>query len=166
VSNKWRDLTSISHPMPNAAWYWSDDGRSDASSRPASNGLRVPMANASGSDHLDGQRKSKRHETVWGAVASRKNSWNDRWRSLATVPEGLSRIARFNDKRSAAERFYAGCTATYINARACASAIGVTVSVAAASGRTRWKRCLDRKWICVGSASSISLSRINCRLGQ
>jgi hypothetical protein len=152
--------------MPSAAWFRSCDTRSHASSGPASNRLLVPMANASrsspSSDHLNGHRKSKRHETVWRAVASRKGSWNNRRRNLATVPESLPGAARLNDKRSATGRIYASASpstrATYT--------IGFTVSVAAASSFTRWKRRVDRRRICVGAGSSISLSRINCRLGQ
>jgi hypothetical protein len=49
---------------------------------------------------------------------------------------------------------------------ASADTIRFTVSVAAASGPIRWKRRVDRRRICVGAGSSISLSRINCRLGQ
>ena len=44
--------------------------------------------------------------------------------------------------------------------------IGFTVSVAAASSFTGWKRRVDWKRICVGAGSSGSLSGINCRLGQ
>jgi hypothetical protein len=84
-NNEWRDLASVFSPMPSAAWFWSRD------SGPASNGLLVPVANAcrSGpsSDHLNGHRKSKRHEAVWRAVASRKGGWNNRRRNLATIPE-------------------------------------------------------------------------------
>jgi hypothetical protein len=99
-------------------------------------------------------------------VASHKSSWNNRRRNLATVPKGLPRAARLNDKRVAPGRIYAGCTSTYINARARADTIRVTISVATASNSAGWKCCLDRKRICVGAGSSISLSRINCRLGQ
>jgi hypothetical protein len=47
-----------------------------------------------------------------------------------------------------------------------ADTIGFTVSVAAASSSTRWEHRLDCRRICVAAGSSVSLSRINCRLGQ
>jgi hypothetical protein len=97
-------------------------------------------------------------------VASRKGSWNYKWRNLATVPEILPGAARLNDKRSAAGRICAS------NASSCAYAsadtIGFTVPVAAASSSARWKRRVERRRICVGAGSSVSLSRIDCRLGQ
>jgi hypothetical protein len=161
-NNEWRDLASVFSPMPSAAWFWSRD------SGPASNGLLVPVANAcrSGpsSDHLNGHRKSKRHKTVWRAVASRKGGWNNRRRNLATIPEILPGAARLDDKRSAAGGICAS------NASSCAYAsadtIGFTVPVAAASSSARWKRRVERRRICVGAGSSVSLSRIDCRLGQ
>ena len=52
------------------------------------------------------------------------------------------------------------------SAGSCADAIGFTVSVAAASSFTGWKKSGDWKRICVGAGSSVSLSGINCRLGQ
>ena len=161
-NNEWRDLASVFSPMPSAAWFWSRD------SGPASNGLLVPVANAcrSGpsSDHLNGHRKSKRHETVWRAVASRKGGWNNRRRNLATIPEILPGAVRLNNERSAARRICTG-NAGYC-AFASASAIGFTVSVATASNSASWERRVDRSRICVGAGSSISLSRINCRLRQ
>jgi hypothetical protein len=164
-----RFLTLPPSPMSNPHWFWSCDGRSYACSHhPAFNGLLVPMANVGhscpGTHGLNGHRKSKRHETVWRAVASRKGSWNYKWRNLATVPEILPGAARLNDKRSAAGRICAS------NASSCAYAsadtIGFTVPVAAASSSARWKRRVERRRICVGAGSSVSLSRIDCRLGQ
>jgi hypothetical protein len=97
-------------------------------------------------------------------VASRKGSWNNRRRNLATVPEILPGAARLNDKRSAAGGICAS------NAGSCtyasADTIGFTVSVAAASSSTGWKRRVDRSRICFASAGPVSLSRINGRLGQ
>jgi hypothetical protein len=97
-------------------------------------------------------------------MASRKGGWNNRGRILATIPEILPGAAHLDDKRSAAGRICAS------NAGSCAyagaDAIGFTVSVAAASSSTGWKRRVDRRRICVGAGSSGSLSRINCRLGQ
>jgi hypothetical protein len=167
--NEWRDLASVFSPMPSAAWLWSCDSCSHVSSRPASDWLPLSVAAAgpcscSSSDQLDGHRKSKRHETVWRAVASRKGSRNNRRRNLATVPEILPGAARLNDERSAAGWICASNDGSC--AHASADTIGVTVSVAAASSSTRRKRRVDRRRICVGAGSSVSLSRINCRLGQ
>ena len=47
-----------------------------------------------------------------------------------------------------------------------ADTIGFTVSVATAGGSPRWERSVDWRRICVAAGSSVSLSRINCRLGQ
>jgi hypothetical protein len=61
-NDEWRDLASVPSPMPSPAWFWSCDSRSYPSS-----------------DGLDDRRemgKSKRHETVWRAVASRKGNGN------------------------------------------------------------------------------------------
>jgi hypothetical protein len=135
---------------------------------PASDRLPLSVAAAGRSrscpspEHLDGRRKSKRHETVWRAVASRKGSWNNKWRNLATVPEILPGAARLNDKRSAAGRICARNAGAY----ASADTIGFTVSVAAASSSARWKHRVDRRRICVSAGSSVSLSRIDCRLDQ
>jgi hypothetical protein len=169
-NDEWRDAASVPSPMPSPAWFWSCDSRSYACSRHrASNGLLIPVANAGrsypSSDGLNGHRKPKRHETVWRAVASRKGGWNNRRRNLATIPEILPGAARLDEKRSAAGRIYAGaCSST--GSRAGADAIRLTVSVAAASNSAGRDRRVDRGRICVGAGSSISLSRINCRLGQ
>jgi hypothetical protein len=145
-----RDLASVLSPMPGAAWFWSCDSRSYACSQhPASNGLLIPVANAGrsypSSDGLDGSWQPKRHETVWRAVASRKGSWNNRRRNLATIPKILPGAARLDDKRSAAGRICAS------NAGSCAyagtGAIGFTVSLAAASSSTGWERRVDWKRI-------------------
>jgi cation diffusion facilitator CzcD-associated flavoprotein CzcO len=133
------------------------------------NGLLNSVANAGrsylSSDGLDGRRKSKRHETVWRAVASRKGSWDNRRRNLATIPEILPGAARLDDKRSATRRIYASaCSST--GSYASADAIGFTVSMAAASSSTGWKRRVDRRRICFATAGPVSLSRINGRLGQ
>src|SRR3984957_8035693 len=168
-NDEWRDVASVPSPMPNAAWFWScDRGSYACSQHPASNGLLIPVANACrsypSSDGLDGRWQPKRHETVWRAVASRKGSWNNRRRNLATIPEILPGAAPLNDKRSAAGGICAS------NAGSCtyasADTIGLTVSVAAASSSTGWKRRVDRSRICFASAGPVSLSRINGRLGQ
>ena len=84
---------------------------------------------------------------------------------MATVPEILPCAARLNDKRSATGRIYASaCSSTGSRAFASADTIRFTVSVAAASNSAGWQRRVDRRRICVGAGSSISLSRINCRL--
>ena len=163
---------SIPSPMPSPAWFWScDSGSYACSQHPASNWLPIPVATTgrsyTRSDGLDGRRQPKRHETVWRAVASRKGGWNNRWRNLATVPEILPCAARLNDKRSATGRIYSSaCSSTGSRAFASADTIRFTVSVAAASNSAGWQRRVDRRRICVGAGSSISLSRINCRLGQ
>jgi hypothetical protein len=96
-----------------------------------------------------------------------KAGWNNRRRNLATIPEILPGAARLDDKRAATGRIYSSaCSSTGSRAFASADTIRFTVSVAAASGPIRWKRRVDRRRICVGAGSSISLSRINCRLGQ
>jgi hypothetical protein len=46
-----------------------------------------------------------------------------------------------------------------------ADTTGFTLSVAAASSSTRWERRVDCRRIFVAAGSSVSLSRINCRLG-
>jgi hypothetical protein len=166
-----RDKASVPSPMPGPTWFWSCDSGSACSQHPASNRLLIPLANAGrsypSSDGLDGRRKSKRHETMWRAVASRKGRWNNKWRNLATVPEILPCAARLNDKRSATGRIYASaCSSTGSRAFASADTIRFTVSVAAASDSAGWQRRVDRRRICVGAGSSISLFRINCRLGQ
>ena len=113
-NNEWRDLASVSSPMPNAARFWSCDSRSHASSRPASDWLPLSVAAAGfsclSSDDLDGRWKPKRHETVWRAVAGRKSGWNNKRRNLAAVPESLPGAARINDERSAAGRLCAAPT--------------------------------------------------------
>jgi hypothetical protein len=168
-NDEWRDVASVPSPMPSPAWFWSCDSRSYACSQhPASNGLLIPVANAGrsypSSDGLEGRWQPKRHETVWRAMASRKGSWNNRGRILATIPEILPGAARLGDKRSAAGRVCASNAGS--RAYASADAIGFTVSVAAASSSAGWGRRVDRRRICVGAGSSGSLSRINCRLGQ
>ena len=40
-NDEWRDVASVPSPMPSAAWFWSCDSRSRASSRPASDGHPV-----------------------------------------------------------------------------------------------------------------------------
>ena len=131
-NEEWRDLALVPSPMPSPAWFWNRDSGSYACSQhPASNGLLIPVANA-GRSHpsSDGLGQPKRHETVWRAVASRKGSWNNRRRNLATIPEILPGAARLNDKRSAAGGI---CASTGSRAFASADAIAFTVSVAAAS---------------------------------
>jgi hypothetical protein len=171
-NDEWRDVASIPGPMPSPAWFWScDRGSYACSQHPAFNRLLVPVANAGrsypSSDGLDGRWQPKRHETVWRAVASRKGGWNNKRRNLATIPEILPGAARLDDKRSATGRIYASaCSSTGSRAFASADTIRFTVSVAAASNSAGWQRRVDRRRICVGAGSSISLSRINCRLGQ
>jgi len=97
------------------------------------------------SDHVNGHRKPKRHETVWRAVASRKGGWNNRRRNLAPVPEILPGAARLNDEGPDAGRICASNTGPC--AYASADAIGFTVSVAAASNSTPWGRRVDRSRI-------------------
>ena len=103
---------------------------------------------------------------MWGAVASRKGSWDNKRRNLATVPEGLPDAARLDDERAAAGRLCPGCTSAGSSAFSSADAIRFTVSVAAAGSSTRWRRGVDRRRIRVVAAGSVSLSRINRRLGQ
>ena len=96
-----------------------------------------------------------------------QGGWNNRRRHLATIPEILPGAARLDDKRSATGRIYASaCSSTGSRAFASADAIRFTVSVAAAGSSTGWKRRVDRRRIGVGAGSSVSLSRINGRLGQ
>ena len=158
-NDEWRDVASVPSPMPSPAWFWSSFA---CSPHPASNGLLIPVANAGrsclSSDSLDGRWQPKHHETVWRAVASRKGGWNNSRRDLAAVSEILPGGARLDDKRSAAGRICASSAGS--------DAIGFTVSVAAASSFTGWKRRVDWKRICVGAGSSVSLSGINCRVGQ
>jgi hypothetical protein len=123
-----------------------------------------PYLSSDGLDGRDGRWQPKRHETVWRAVASRKGSWNNRRRNLAAVPEILPGAARLDDKRSAAGRICASNAGS--RAFASADAIGFTVSVAAASSSTGWKRRVDRRRIGVAAGGSISLSGIDCCLGQ
>ena len=47
-----------------------------------------------------------------------------------------------------------------------APTIGFTLSVAAAGNSNRWEYRVDCRRICIATGSSVSLSRINCRLGQ
>ena len=165
-SDKWRDLASVFSPMPSAAQFRSCNGRSYARSRSASNWLPVSMAAASlfcpSSARTNGHREPERHEAVWRAVASRKGRWDNKRRNLATVPEGLPDAARLDDERAAAGRLCPGCTSAFSGA----DAIGFTVSVAAAGISSCWRCGVDRRWIRVAAAGSVSLSRINCRLGQ
>jgi hypothetical protein len=152
--------------MPSAAQFWSCYSGSNACSHhPASNWFLVPVANAgrSASGGLARGKQPKRHETVWRAVASRKGGWDNKWRNLATFPESLPGPACLNDERSAAGR---NCASDSSYAFARADTIGFTVSVAAASSSTRWEHRVDCRRICVAAGSSVSLSRINCRLGQ
>jgi hypothetical protein len=150
-NEEWRDLASVPSPMPSPAWFWNRDSGSYACSQhPASNGLLIPVANAGrsypSSDGLDRRRKSKRHETVWRAVASCKGSWDSRRRNLATIPEILPGATRLDDKRSATRRIYpSACSST--GSYASADAIGFTVFMAAASSSTGWKRRVDRRRI-------------------
>ena len=103
-----RDVAAIPRPMPNAARFRSCDGRSYARFDPVSAWLPLSLAAAGGSalssNWVNSHRKPKRHETVWRAVASRKGSWDNKRRNLATVPEGLPDAARLNDERSSARR--------------------------------------------------------------
>jgi hypothetical protein len=103
---------------------------------------------------------------MWRTVASRKGGWDNKRRNLATVPESLPGAARLNDERSAAGRICASNASDSSCAFARADTIGFTVSVAAASSSTRWERRVDCGRICVVAGSSVSLSRINRRLGQ
>jgi hypothetical protein len=163
-NDEWRDLASVFSPMPSAAQFRSCNGRSCS----ASNWLPVSMAAASlfcpSSGRTNGHREPERHEAVRRAVASRKGGWDNKRRNLATVPEGLPDAARLDDERAAAGRLCSGCT----SAGSCSSAdaIGFTVSVAAAGISFCWRCGVDRRRIRVAAAGSVSLSRINCRLGQ
>jgi hypothetical protein len=160
-------LAEVSSPMPNAARFWSWDSRSHAGCRPTSNWLPVSVAatgiSSTGSDPLDDWRKPKRDETMRGTVASRKRSGNNSRRNLAAVPESLPGTARINDKRSP-RRLRSGGTSTGSCAFSGADAIGFIVSVAAASRSACWEHSVDRSR--VGAGSSVSLSRIDGRLGQ
>jgi hypothetical protein len=169
-NDEWRDLASVFSPMPSAAQFRSCNGRSYARSRSASNWLPVSMAAASlfcpSSGRTNGHREPERHEAVWRAVASRKGGWDNKRRNLATVPEGLPDAARLDDERAAAGRLCPGCTSAGSCAFSSADAIGFTVSVAAAGISFCWRCGVDRRRIRVAAAGSVSLSRINCRLGQ
>ena len=70
-----------------------------------------------------------------------KAGWDYKRRNLATVPESVPSPACLNDERSAA----GGICASNASASSCAFARADT---------------------CVAAGSSVSLSRINCRLGQ
>jgi hypothetical protein len=118
---------------------------------------------SSDSDHLNDRRKSKRDEAMWGAMASRKSGGNNRRRNLAAVPESLPGAIRIYDKRSP-RRLRSGRTSAGSGAGSCAGAIGFIVSMAAASRSARWEHSVDRSR--VGAGSSVSLSRIDGRLGQ
>ena len=111
-NDEWRDVASVPSPMPSAARFWSCDSGSYACSRtqPQTGSLfpwQAAGRSSPSSDGLDGRREPKRHETVWRAVASRKGSWNNRRRNLATIPESLPGAARLDDERSAAGRICA-----------------------------------------------------------
>jgi hypothetical protein len=81
----------------------------------------------------------------------------------AAVPESLPGATRINDKRSSgrlrSSRTSAGPCAVFG-----ANAIGFIVSVAAAGRSACWERSVDGSR--VGAGSSVSLSRIDGRLGQ
>jgi hypothetical protein len=125
--------------------------------------LAATGISSTGSDHLDDRRKPKRDETMWGAVASRKSGRNNRRRNLAAVPESLLGAIRINDKRSP-RRLRSGRTSAGSCAVSGANAIGFIVSVAAASRSACWEHRIDGSR--VGAGSSVSLSRIDGRLGQ
>jgi hypothetical protein len=107
----------------------------------------------------------KCHETVRRAVAVCKGGWDNQRRDLATVPESLPCAARLNDERSTAGRLCPGANRGS-GAVSSANVIGVTVSLAAASSSAGRIIRIDRRRIRVGTASSISLSRLNRGLGQ
>jgi len=162
-----RDLAAVPCPMPNAARFWGGDNRSHACYRPTSNWLPISVAatgiSFTSSDHLNDRRKSKRDETMWGAVASRKSGRNNRRRNLAAVPESLPGSARINDKRSP-RRLRSSRASAGSSAFSGVDAIGFIISVAAASRSARWEQSIDESR--VGAGSSVSLSRIDGRLGQ
>jgi hypothetical protein len=153
--------------MPNAAWFWRGVPRPYACRGPTSNWLPISVAatgiSSTSSNRLYGRRKPERDETMWRAVASRKSGRNNRWRNLAAVPESLPGATRINDKRSP-RRLRSGRTSAGSCAVSGANAIGFIVSVAAASRSARWEHRIDRSR--VGAGSSVSLSRIDGRLGQ
>ena len=101
----------------------------------------------------------------WQAAKAKSMEQTGDRRNLATVPESLPGAARLNDKRSAAGRIYASATSS-TGSRAFASTDSIVSSRQRPSNSARWKRRTDRRWICPGPGSSVSLSRINCRLGQ
>jgi len=115
------------------------------------------------SDPLDDGREPRRDETMWGAVASRKSSGNNRRRNLAAVPKSLPGAARVNNKRFP-RQFRSGRASAGSCAFSGGAAIGFTVSVAAASRSTCREPSIDRSR--VGAGSSVSLLGLDGRLGQ
>ena len=140
-----------------------------ASTQPQTGSLfpwQTPAAPAPASTTSTAAGNQKPHETVWRGMASRKGSWNNRRRGLAAVFKSLPGAARLNDKRSDARRVCSGSGCTSAHSCTSGDPIGFVVAVAAASRSNRWQRPVDRRRITVGAASSVSLSRINGRLGQ
>jgi len=99
-------------------------------------------------------------------VAIGEGRWDNKWRDLAAVLEGLPRAPRLDDERSVAGRVCPGSTSAGSCAFASADAIGFTIPVATANSSTRWGPRVDRRRVSVATGSSVSLSRINCRLGE
>jgi hypothetical protein len=77
-----------------------------------------------------------------------------------------SDTARLDYERAAARRLCPACTSAGSCAFSSADAIGFTVSVAAAGLSSCWRCGVHRRRIRIAAAGSVSLSRINCRLGQ
>jgi hypothetical protein len=172
-----RDVATVPSPMPNARGFRGCDSRSYPSVDPASNWLPISVAAAGlfsclRCEHLHDQRKPKRDEAMWGAVASRKGGGNNRRGNVAAVPESLPDPACLNDERFSARRVCSGSGCTNVGSRpfasanANANAIGFIVSMATASLSTRRGCRIHRRRVCVGPASSVSLPWIDCRLGQ
>jgi hypothetical protein len=137
----------------------------EASIRVAPSSVAATGASSPSFDHLDCSRNPRRDETMRCAVASRRGSWNDR-RDLVAVLESLPGAVRLDDEHSVSGGICSGSGRTSADACAIASAdaIGFIVSEAAASRSVRRDRRVDQ--IDVGAGSSVSLPRINCRLGQ
>ena len=128
--------------MPSAAKFWIYHSGSHAGSSVAAVWFLVPLATARrpypSCRALNCGQQPKRHETVWRAVAIGEGRWDNKWRDLAAVLEGLPRAPRLDDERSVAGRVCPGSTSAGSCAFASADAIGFTIPVATANSSTRW----------------------------
>jgi hypothetical protein len=171
-NNERRDLASVFSPVPSAAWFWRCDSRSYASSGPASNRLPPSVAAAGlfsrrSSDHLNStgnQSVVKQCGAQWQAAKAGGTTGGATWPPF--LKSCRAQLASTTSAPPSGGFMPAPAPAPAPAPFASTDAIGFTVSVATASNCTRWKRRIDRRRVCVGAGSSVSLSGINCRLGQ